>query len=197
MSVAPTPVSLLERLGLEPNDAAVWDRLFQLYRPLLERWLDRFALQPADRDDLVQDVLLVLVRELPKFQHSGRQGAFRKWLRLIAVHRCRDRLRAGRLRPITLGEAEFARVLEGLEEPDSELARRWDEEHNRHVARRLLDLIAAEFEPVTQQAFRRLVLDGSPARTVAVELGISVNAVYIAKSRVLRRLREEIRGLID
>ena len=197
MTVMPTPVSLLERLRLESNAPADWERLCHLYRPLLERWLSRFAPQAADRDDLVQDILLVLVRELPKFRHSGQAGAFRKWLRLVTVHRCQDRLRAGKVRPVSLSAAELARTLERLAEPDSELARRWDEEHNRHVARRLLDLVAVEFEPATQQAFRRLVLDSCSAQVVASELGISVNAVYIAKSRVLYRLREEIRGLID
>jgi RNA polymerase sigma-70 factor (ECF subfamily) len=192
-----TPVSLLERLRLKPDEASVWERLFQLYRPLLERWMERFALQPADRDDLVQDVLLVLLRELPQFQHSGQPGAFRKWLRLVTVHRCQDRLRSGKTRPAAVGEAELAKALEQLTAPDSELARRWDEEHNRHVARRMLELIAVEFEPSTQHAFRRLVLEDGDARTVAGELGMSVNAVYIAKSRVLQRLRQEIRGLVD
>jgi RNA polymerase sigma-70 factor (ECF subfamily) len=191
-----TPVSLLERLRLKPDEAGVWDRLFQLYRPLLERWMHRFALQAADRDDLVQDIFLVLLRELPRFQHSGHPAAFRKWLRLITVHRCQDRLRAGKVRAAGGGE-QLAKALEELATPDSELARRWDEEHNRHIVRRMLELIAVEFEPVTQQAFRRLVLEDGDARTVASELGLSVNAVYIAKSRVLQRLRQEIRGLVD
>ncbi len=190
------PVSLLERLRLKPDEASVWERLFQLYRPLLERWMERFAFQPADRDDLVQDILLVLLRELPNFKHSGQAGAFRKWLRLITVHRCQDRLRAGKVRAAGGGD-ELAKALEELAAPDSELGRRWDEEHNRHVARRMLELIAVEFEPATQQAFRRLVLEDGDVRTVAAELGLSVNAVYIAKSRVLQRLRQEIRGLVD
>src|SRR5437016_4021375 len=104
MPAPQTPVSLLERPLLKPEEASVWEPLFQLHLPLLERWMDRFSLQAADGDDLVQDILVVLLRELPQFQHSGQPGAFRKWLRLITVHRCQDRLRSGKARAATGGD---------------------------------------------------------------------------------------------
>jgi RNA polymerase sigma-70 factor (ECF subfamily) len=88
-------------------------------------------------------------------------------------------------------------MLEALEDPHSDLSRRWDEEHDRHVLGRLLEAIRPDFAPATWQAFRRLVLDGRKAADVAAELGLSVNAVFIAKSRVQRRLRQEMRGLVD
>jgi RNA polymerase sigma-70 factor (ECF subfamily) len=98
---------------------------------------------------------------------------------------------------VARGETDLGKSLDELGKPDSEWTRQWDEEHNRHVARRLCELIAVEFEPATQRAFHRLVLEGAPAKAVAAELGLSINAVYIAKSRVLQRLRQEIQGLID
>jgi RNA polymerase sigma-70 factor (ECF subfamily) len=73
----------------------------------------------------------------------------------------------------------------------------WDEEHDRHVIHRLLELLQPHFEPATWQAFHRLVRDGARAADVAAELGTTVNAVLLAKSRVLRRLRQEAAGLTD
>jgi RNA polymerase sigma-70 factor (ECF subfamily) len=192
-SMAETPVSLLERLRLRP-DSVSWRRLLELYTPLVQSWLRRQVVPRDDVEDLVQDILAVLVRELPTFEHNGRHGAFRTWLRAVTVNRLRGYWRARQGRPAS---GDFGKVLDQLEDPNSDLSRRWDEEHDRHVARRLTDLIEGDFEPSTWQAFRRLVLGGERAATVAGDLGLSVNAVLLAKSRVLRRLRQEIRGLID
>jgi RNA polymerase sigma-70 factor (ECF subfamily) len=191
-----TPVSLLDRLRLQP-DANAWQRLVDLYTPLLRGWLRRYDLDAADTDDLIQDVLGVLVRELPVFNHEGRPGAFRRWLRTILVNRLRWFWRSQRLRPRATGDSNFRQMMEQLEDPASRLSRLWDEEHDRHVSHRLLQLIEPEFEPATWRAFRRVVLDGERAAKVAAELGISPNAVLLAKSRVLRRLRREAQGLTD
>jgi RNA polymerase sigma-70 factor, ECF subfamily len=78
-----------------------------------------------------------------------------------------------------------------------ELNRHWDEEHDRYVLNCLLDLVQEEFGPTTVQAFRRLALEGAKGADAAQELGLSVAAVYVAKSRVLQRIREEAEGLID
>jgi RNA polymerase sigma-70 factor (ECF subfamily) len=139
----------------------------------------------------------MLVRELPRFRHSAQRGAFRHWLRTITVNRLRAFWRAGRYRPVAANEADGTEALAKLENPASDLSRLWDEERDRHVAHRLLELIEPEFTPLTWQAFRRPVLDGGRAAAVAAELGLSVNAVLIAKSRVLSRLRQERRGLLD
>jgi RNA polymerase sigma-70 factor (ECF subfamily) len=191
-----TSASLLERLRCQPDDAA-WRRLVDLYMPLLRGWLSRQGLQASDVDDLVQDVLAVVVRELPQFQHNRRTGAFRRWLRTILVHRLRDFWRARRARPQPTGDSELLRVLEQLSDPDNPLSRLWDEEHDQYVVRRLLERIESEVTPSTWQAFRRVVVEGRDEEAVAAELGLSVNAVFIAKSRVLSRLRRAADGLID
>src|SRR5262249_44893296 len=146
---------------------------------------------------LVQEVLAVLVREMPHFRHSQRRGAFRRWLYTITGNRLLGYWRGQRCRPVATGDQDFARRLEQIEDPDRELSRRWDQEHDWHVAHRLTELIQPEFQPATWQAFRRVVVDGLRASVVAEELGTSVNAVLLAKSRVLRRLRQEIHGLLD
>jgi RNA polymerase sigma-70 factor (ECF subfamily) len=183
-----TSASLLEQA--RDRRAAAWDRLVALYTPLLDAWLTAAGLQPADREDLIQRVLEILVRQLPDFHHAGRPGAFRAWLRGITVNLLREFWRA---RP----GPESGSVLDQLSDPDAGLSRLWDEQHDRHVLHALMDLVRPEFTDATWQAFRRLALDGAAARTVAAELGLSVNAVLIAKSRVVARLRQEARGLVD
>jgi RNA polymerase sigma factor (sigma-70 family) len=190
-----TSVSLLERLRLQP-DPASWRRLVDLYTPLIRSWLHRYLLQQPDAEDLVQEVLAVLVRELPNFRHDLRPGAFRRWLRTITVNRLRSFFHARRTRPLATG-SHFEKVLDQLAASESALSRLWDEEHDRHVLRRLLELIKPEFESSTWRAFHLLVLEGKRTAEVAAELGISPNAVRIAKSRVQSRLRQEVEGLID
>jgi RNA polymerase sigma factor (sigma-70 family) len=191
-----TSISLLERLRLRPDDAS-WQRLVELYTPLIRDWLRRYDLEGADADDLTQEVMQVLVREMPNFRHDLRPGAFRRWLRNVTVNRLRVFWRGRRARPVAAGGSDFGLVLDQLEDPSSGLSRLWDEEHDRHVARRLLELIEPEFEPTTWRAFRSLVLEGRRTAEVASELGVTPNAVRIAKSRVLSRFRQEIDGILD
>jgi RNA polymerase sigma-70 factor, ECF subfamily len=191
-----TPVSLLERLRTRPDDAS-WGRLVGLYTPLIRGWLRRHLLADADADDLVQEILAVVVRELPRFRHNDRPGAFRSWLRTVTVHRLRDFWRSRRYRPQPTGGSNFLAKLEQLQDPASGLSRLWDEEHDRHVVARLLEQIRPDFEPGTWQAFEGVMLGGERAADVAARLGISVNAVLLAKSRILARLRQVGRGLID
>jgi RNA polymerase sigma-70 factor, ECF subfamily len=194
--MSPTSVSLLERLRLRP-DGAAWEQLVALYTPLIRGWLRRHALQSSDADDLVQDVLTVVVRELSNFHHNQQRGAFRSWLRNITVNRLRTFWRSRKYRPVATGDSAFGKMLDQLADPDSSLSRQWDEEHDHHVLRRLLEMIEPEFTPSTRDAFRQVALEGRAEEAVAAELGMSVNAVFIAKSRVLSRLRREKAGLVD
>jgi len=95
------------------------------------------------------------------------------------------------------GGSSATAALQQIADPDSTLNRQWDEEHDQYVLNCLLDLVDEEFEPTTLRAFRRLALDGVSGAEVAQELGLSVAAVYVAKSRVLARIRQEAEGLID
>jgi RNA polymerase sigma-70 factor (ECF subfamily) len=191
-----TSASLLGRLR-HKSDAGAWQRLIDLYEPLIRGWLRRHGLQPADADDLVQEVLGVLVQELPAFEHNGRLGAFRNWLRTITAHCLRRFWRARLYRAEGAGGSAWEEHLRQLEDPASGLAGLWDLEHDRHVLRKLLGMIEPDFHATTWRAFRRLVLDGEPAAAIAADLRLSVNAVLIAKSRVLQRLREEGDGLLN
>ena len=184
-------------LRAQTGEAAAWKELTDLYRPLILAWLRRQAVPAGDLEDLTQEVLLRVVKHLPGFQHSGHGGAFRSWLRIIVCRRTADYWRALDANTQAQGGSGAAAALQQIADPESALNRQWDEEHDRYVVDCLLDLVEEEFEPTTLQAFRRLALDGASGAEVAQELALSVAAVYVAKSRVLQRIRQEAEGLID
>jgi RNA polymerase sigma-70 factor (ECF subfamily) len=109
----------------------------------------------------------------------------------------RDYFRKQKNLPTATGDSDFQRWVEELESPDSALSRLWDREHNEHVVGVLMERVQSDFKPATRTAFRRHVTEGEPAVQVAEALGLSVNSVLLAKSRVLKRLRQESAGLVD
>lgn len=190
-----TSVSLIARLAADPSEPD-WRRLHDLYRPLLLRWAARAGVPATDADDLVQDVMVVVVAEVGGFIHRG-EGAFRAWLRGILANRLREFFRKRDRRPVATGDDDFQDMLGELECSGSSLSKLWDREHDHHIAGQLLLRVQGDFAPNTWRAFRLQVLDGHSARQVAEETGLSMNSVLLAKSRVLKRLREEAHGLIE
>jgi RNA polymerase sigma-70 factor, ECF subfamily len=184
-------------LRAQGGEEGAWKDLADLYRPLILGWLGRQGVPAVDLEDLSQDVLLSVIRHLPAFEHSGHRGAFRSWLRTIVCSRTTDYWRSTGAGARASGGSGAAAALQQIADPDSDLNRQWDEEHDRYVLGCLLDLVEEEFEPATLRAFRRLALDGAGGAEVAEELGLSVAAAYTAKSRVLRRIRQEAEGIID
>jgi RNA polymerase sigma-70 factor (ECF subfamily) len=139
-----TPHSLLQRLRQQPDEES-WKRLIDLYSPLLHRWLRQAGLVGSDADDLIQEVFLTLVREMPSFDHNRRRGAFRSWLRKILVNRVRGFQRQRQHLPGLNLDPKFSETIERLEDDSSDLSRLWEREHNEFVVRRLLQLIEPEF----------------------------------------------------
>jgi len=170
-----TSLSLLQQLGGGAEDA--WRRLVALYTPLLRVWLRSANLQAADVDDLTQRALEILLRRLPQFAHNGRPGAFRAWLRSIAVNLLREFWRG---RPPAGSDS----VLDELADPDSSLSHQWDQEHDRHILHALFRLVRPEFTASTWRAFQRTALDGTPARTAAAELAGIATAVQAANQQI-------------
>jgi RNA polymerase sigma-70 factor (ECF subfamily) len=183
-----TSPSLLERLR-QPEAEAAWERFVDLYTPLLYYWATRRAgLTQDDAADLVQDVLTTLIQKLPDFNYQP-DGSFRGWLRAVLLNTYRKRKQ--KRMPATAGSS--------LPEPPSPdtVAELGEEEYRQFLARRALQLMQAEFEPTTWQACWQTVVDGRPTAEVATVLGLTANAVYVARFRVLQRLREELQGLAD
>jgi RNA polymerase sigma-70 factor, ECF subfamily len=184
-------------LRARDGDEDAWVDLSRLYKPLIYGYLRRQSVPEAEQDDLVQEILIAIVRGLPAFEHSGRRGAFRAWLRAIAYNHSCNFWRSPARRTSTLSDAMAEETLLRLEDPDDSLHRFWEEEHDEYVLRCLIDLIELEFEPATVRAFRRVALEGASGADVAAELGITLAAVYAGRSRVLKRLKELAEGLLD
>jgi RNA polymerase sigma-70 factor (ECF subfamily) len=192
--VDPTSISLLDRLKVARPEAIDWERLQGIYLPLVQRWLRRVPGLGNEADDLAQEVFVVVIRELPRFERR-REGSFRAWLRTITANKARNHCKQRDRRP-TVGMDQAEGFLDQMADPDSDLAREWDCEHDEHVIQKLLAAVRADFNPTTWEAFRRLALDGQPAARVAEEMGMPENAVLLAKSRVIRRLRREAGDLL-
>jgi RNA polymerase sigma-70 factor (ECF subfamily) len=190
-----TRQSLLLRAQTGEEDA--WKDLTDLYRPLIIGWLNRQGVPAGDLEDLTQEVLLTMVKHLPAFEHSGQRGAFRAWLRTIICSRTVDYWRGPGAATQAEGGSGATAALQQIADPDSDLNRQWDQEHDRYVLDCMLDLLDEEFEPATMNAFRLLALDGASGAKTAEELGMSISGVYVAKSRVLQRIRALAEGLID
>jgi len=185
-----TPASLLERLKRTDNQDA-WRRFVQLYTPLIYRWASRAGLRQNEAADLVQEVFLVLVEKLREFQYDGNRS-FRAWLKTVTLNKWREQLRrrlpgAKIIADNNLPEAECPNLTDLFEE----------NEYRRYLVRCAMQIVQADFEPVTWTAWCAFVVEGRPAKDVAAELGLSVNAVYLAKGRILARLREELNGLVE
>jgi RNA polymerase sigma factor (sigma-70 family) len=191
-----TSLSLLHRLRHAPESES-WNRLVDLYTPLIRAWLRKYDVQDSDADDLVQEVLLAVSKDLAKFEHRGQPGDFRGWLKAILVNRLRNFWRARDRRPQARGDSNIDERLTQLDDPASEMSQIWNRQHDQYVLRQLLALAEPHFAPSTWKAFCRVALDGERADVVAQELEISLNAVFVAKSRVLSRLRQEAEGLVE
>lgn len=191
-----TSLGLLERLKHAGPASAEWGTLRDIYSPMIRSWLARSPDLGRELDDLTQEVLLVLFRELPAFERR-RDGSFRAWLRLLTVNRVRAYWKARRKTPPAAGGSDADQFLARLADPCSDLAHRWDQEHDRHVVQRLLAAVEGDFERGTWLAFRHFALEGRPAAAVADELGLTESAVVQAKFRILKRLREMSGGLLD
>ena len=191
-----TSLSLLARV-CETADSDSWNRLVELYAPLMRGWLQSYEVTGADADDLVQDVLVVVSQELPKFKHSQQTGAFRNWLRKILVNRLRDYWRARDHRPTATGGSSMLQQLNQLEDETSELSRIWNEQHDREVIAKLIELVRPKFQAKTWEAFHRQMFGVQRPDQVAAELGMPLGSVYMARHRVLNALRREAAGLVD
>jgi RNA polymerase sigma-70 factor (ECF subfamily) len=191
-----TRASLILRL---PNrgDAAAWDEFAAVYAPVVYRLARRRGLQPADADDLVQEVLAAVARSVETWLAREGRGGFRAWLLTIARNTTINFLTRARHRPLGTGDSDVARRLSQLDDDrppwgDNE-ASEFDLEYRREVFRWAAEQIRAAVTPVTWQAFWQTTVAGQPVAAAARELSMSVGSVYIARSRVMARLRAAVR----
>jgi RNA polymerase sigma-70 factor (ECF subfamily) len=157
----------------------------------------RQGLQDADASDLTQDVLRSVAGAIVDFRYDPSRGSFRGWLFTVARNKLRNFLTAAARRERGSGDSEVLRMLKTVPDPDVESDSGWDEEYDRRLFAWAADRVRGDFAMSTWQAFWRNGVEGQSATAVAQALGLSVGAVYVAKCRVLARLREEIEQIED
>jgi RNA polymerase sigma-70 factor (ECF subfamily) len=197
-SPSSTSLTLVEQVkqGLPEG----WRRLMELYHPLLLFWCRRKGLRSHDAEDVVQEVLATVATRMGEFTKCQEGGGLRSWLRTITYHKVGDFLRRLRHQPPMVaggGDPERLAELPADASEDSTVTGDPAETERAILRRRALELARAEIEPRTWDVVWRIIVDERPPAEVAAELEMTVNAVYIAKSRVLARLRAMLGGLID
>jgi RNA polymerase sigma-70 factor (ECF subfamily) len=198
-----TSLSLLERV--KANDQQAWQRLLDLYSPLVYHWCARWHVKGADADDVVQEVfegvaagIANFQRERPSLSPEGepRRGTFRGWLGTITRNQLCDFFKRRQRQPAAQGGSDAYRVLQGI--PESTLS---DDDADAAqvsgVYHRALDLIRGDFQEQTWQAFWRTAVENQSPAEVGPALRMSRAAVRQAKARVLRRLKEEVGDLVE
>lgn len=181
-----TSLTLLQRL--QARDQQAWWRLVYLYGPLVEQWSRRWQFQPEDVKDVCQEVFLAVALRIDDFRRERPGDSFRGWLWTIARNKIGDHFRRAARERNLMAEAEYARRLNAL--PEQLPAA--DEATGRGLLQRARDLIRSEFEERTWQMFWRSAVEGQPTDAIAADYGITPNGVRLARSRVQRRLQEEL-----
>lgn len=186
-----TRPTLLQRLP-DAADGEAWRAFVETYGPLIFRFAVRRGVPPADAADLLQEVLMRVARGMGEFAYDRSKGRFRGWLFTIAWRALIDRAKADKRRAEVVDDRLDERP---AADADREIEAHWNEEYRRQLLRHALPLVRPQFAGKTWEAFRLTALDNRDAASVAEELGLSLGAVYIARSRVIARLREKVAQL--
>jgi RNA polymerase sigma-70 factor (ECF subfamily) len=190
-SLPETRASLILRLP-DAADARAWDAFIGVYAPLVYRLARRHGLQPADADDVVQDVLAAVARSVESWLARTDRGPFRAWLLRIARNIAVSALTRPKRRAVGTGNSDMNRRLAEHPEPNDEAAGEYDLEYRREVFRWAAEHVRTEITERTWQAFELSTIEEQPIAAVARQLHMSVGSVYIARSRVMARLRETV-----
>lgn len=175
------------------RDPDAWQRLAEIYGPLIYRWSRKAGLAAEDAADVVQEVFHVVSQRLAEFRHTG-AGAFRAWLWSITRNKIGDCLRRLRDQPQAQGGTHAQEAIQQVADAVNGSTSDGSPAENTGLIHRMAESVRAEFEERTWQAFWRVVIDGQSPMHVAQDLGMTLHAVYKAKSRVLGRLRQEFDG---
>jgi RNA polymerase sigma-70 factor, ECF subfamily len=184
---------LLLLLG-NPTDPDRWNAFVDRYAPKIYDWCRRRGLQEADAQDVTQEVLSQLVQKLPTFTYDPHKGTFRGWLKTLTEHAWSDYLASRRRAGEGTGDAETLALL-GTLEAREDLLQVLAEAFDLEVLAEAQARVQLQVSPRDWQIFQDLAIDGRPGPAVAGELGVTVSAVLMAKSRVQKKLRQEIRRL--
>jgi RNA polymerase sigma factor (sigma-70 family) len=198
MAEAPaTRITLLNRIR-DIADSDAWAEFATLYGPVVYGFARKRGLQDADASDLVQDVLRSVARNAEKLEYDPKRGTFRGWLYTVARNKIFNFLNSQRNRARGVGDdgSDHDR-LDSLADKREDQEAIWELEYQRRLSSLAMDAVKHEFQPATWKAFWATAVDGKTAADIGRELGMTTGAVYVAKSRVLARLREKVTDLQD
>jgi RNA polymerase sigma-70 factor (ECF subfamily) len=194
MAEAPlTRPSLLLRLR-DAGDQQAWEEFVDLYAPLVYGFARKHGLQDADAADLTQDVLRAVAGAVPRLDYDPARGSFRAWLLTVVRNKLLNFLAAAGRREQGRGDTDGQLLLERLPAPDED-SLLWEREHRQHILAQAGERVRRQVQPATWLAFWRTAVEGRRVEETAVELGLSVASVYLARSRVMARLKEQVRLL--
>jgi RNA polymerase sigma-70 factor (ECF subfamily) len=185
-----TSPTLLGRLRETPTDQAAWGQFVERYGRKVYGWCRLWGLQQADAEDVTQNVLVDLARQMRTFEYRA-SGSFRAWLRTLAYRAWCDLLESRKAAATGSGDTAVLRVLESVEARD-DLLRQLTEECDRELLEEAMKRVQPRVEPQTWEAFRLTALERVSGAEVAGRLGVAVTAVFKAKSRVQKMLQEEL-----
>jgi RNA polymerase sigma-70 factor (ECF subfamily) len=185
--------SLLVRLK-DPGDREAWDQFSVLYRPVIYRIARTRGLQDADAQDLVQQVLMAVASAIPRWQRGGEHVRFRHWLRRVAKNATINAL-SRRPKDLAGGGSALMNLLHESPQPDPETEAAILCQHRREVYRRAASVVQSEVREGTWEVFERTVIDGESIESVATRLNKSVGAIYVARCRIMNRLRQLVRDI--
>src|SRR5688572_1754203 len=190
----PTRPSLLMRVR-DLTDNAAWVQFVEIYTPLIYRYCRNRGLQEADAADVAQEVMCVAAKGMPDFEYDAQRGKFRGWMLQTARNRLYKFFERRRRAPQSADETTVQQFVD--QEPTPEEETQWEEEYRRRLFGWATEKAKPEFQSATWDAFWLTAVDLISVKEVAGRLGISVGAVYIARSRVTARLRELIESVSD
>lgn len=183
--------------GIRAQQPEAWERLVNLYSPVVYHWCRQHTVPCDDAPDLVQEVFVSVARYIGRFHYDRPGDSFTAWLRIITRNKIRNYFSSRRDQPAAQGGTDAQVRLLGVPDVPDLSETNDPREGNNLVVPIALDLVRAEFENRSWEAFQRVVVEGQSPAQIAADLGMSIQAVYKAKSRVLRRLRQELDGLLD
>jgi RNA polymerase sigma-70 factor (ECF subfamily) len=189
-----TSASLLMRIR-DRGDHAAWSRFVEVYRPLIHGFARKHGLQEADAADLTQEVLRAVARSVGRLDYDPRRGTFRGWLFTVVRNELRDFLGRRRRQVQGSGDTGVQQALNEQPAPGGGPEEEWDRAYERRLFTWAAEQVRAGVQGSTWQAFWQTAVEGKSGQEVAKALGMSVAAVYLAKSRVMARLKEQIRQL--
>ena len=190
-----TRASLLLRIR-DGQDKEAWRQFVEIYASLIYGFARKRGLQDADAADLMQDVLRSIASAVGRLDYDPRRGSFRSWLYTVTRNKLYSFLDGQRRHPRGSGDSGAQQLLEEQAGPDDSAAA-WDQEYQRRLFGWAADHVRTEFQESTWQAFWQTAVEGRGPKDVARELNLSPGAVYVAKSRVIARLREKIQEVQD